>query len=106
MKVAVIAGRELTLGFSLAGVNEERVVSSREEAADVLRSLIIDDSIGIILIEENIAREIPGEMRMVSMRKQPYPIVVIVPGWMGGPSPGAGGSRPDLESGQECKVRI
>ena len=80
MKVAVIGGRDLVLGFSLAGVKQLFLVNSSEEAESALNRCLHDEDLGIILIEEMYEEQLAASLEKVNRSRQIYPIIIQIPG--------------------------
>ncbi|MDI6888637.1 MAG: V-type ATP synthase subunit F [Methanocellales archaeon] len=80
MKAAVIGDRNMTLGFSLAGVKKMRVAETPRETEEALKHFLVDPEIGIIMLLDSLAESIRPFMNKVQGRKEVYPIVVEVPG--------------------------
>lgn len=80
MKAAVIGDRNMTLGFSLAGVKKARIAQTPQETEEALKQYMSDPEIGVIMLLDSLAESIRPFMNKVQGRKEIYPIIVEVPG--------------------------
>lgn len=78
MKVLVIGHPEAVLGFSLAGV-QGIAVSTPEETNKALDEALVAESVGIILVTQDVSSQI--QARMDDLRQHStVPLVVEIPG--------------------------
>ena len=78
MKMYLISDNVDTLtGMRLAGV-EGAVVHEREELKAQLDKVLADQEIGIILLTEKIGRELPENIRNVTLERK-LPLIVEIP---------------------------
>jgi len=82
MRIHTLGGRDLVLGFRLAGIRGD-VVGAGEAAAAVERAAA-DADVGILVVSSSVAKEATEAIGRLRMR-QGYPIVFEVPE-PGGPS--------------------
>jgi vacuolar-type H+-ATPase subunit F/Vma7 len=77
-RLVVIASQGLGAGFALAGVPvfEEK---SGVDAAARIEHLTESDSVGVVLIDEPLYRDIPEEVRR-GLQRTALPVVIPVPG--------------------------
>jgi len=80
MKAAVIGNRNMTLGFSLAGVKKMRVVETPQETEEALKHFLVDPEVGVIILLDSLAESIRPYMDKIQVKKEVFPIVVEVPG--------------------------
>ena len=85
--IRVVCRPALRDGFSLAGVNSIPAIDSVEAAA-VLRGLVDQPELGVLLIDEDLYRGLPGPLRD-SLERRPLPVVVPFPGPRRGERPSA-----------------
>ncbi|MFW6144757.1 MAG: V-type ATP synthase subunit F [Candidatus Natronoplasma sp.] len=80
MKVVVVGKKEMTVGFSLAGVNEVYTPENEYEAKKTIDRLLETPDVGVILLSESIAEDIREHLQMKKKRKEDvYPIIVEIP---------------------------
>jgi V/A-type H+-transporting ATPase subunit F len=77
MEFYIIGDHDTVLGFSLAGIEGRDVRDSREGLAALKEALGFSD-IGIVLITEELAQELRGEIDAV-MLTQKFPLIVEIP---------------------------
>jgi vacuolar-type H+-ATPase subunit F/Vma7 len=86
-QIAVLADEELVGALRLAGVRLARVMESDAAAApkvrELLREWVADEGIGVILIAENLASLIEGQLDSWRAERRIFPVILQVP------SPGA-----------------
>jgi vacuolar-type H+-ATPase subunit F/Vma7 len=80
MKIVVIGSRDSVLGFSLAGIHERYLVTTREEAEEAFTRCLQDCAIGIILIEQTMADHLATRIRDTGKKRNMYPIIIPIPG--------------------------
>ncbi len=80
MKVVVIGKKDMTVGFSLAGVNEVFTPEDDYEAKKILDRSLETPDVGVILLSESIAEEIREHLRQKKKRREEiYPVIVELP---------------------------
>jgi len=87
MKAAVIGDRNMTLGFSLAGVKKARIAQTPQETEEALKHYMDDPEVGVIMLLDSLAESIRPFMNKLQGRKEVYPIIVEVPGKEGARAP-------------------
>lgn len=80
MKVAVIGGTRMVLGFALAGAKRTYVAGDPESVADALLECLHDPDVGVILLQQDLAGLIGDLLDRVRREKGPYPMIVECPG--------------------------
>ena len=78
MKVVAVGGKAFVTGFVLSGVTGE-YVSSPEEALERIRRLVIDDSVGLIMISDEVSKPIREDLTAIRA-KRPVPLIYEVAG--------------------------
>ena len=78
MKVVAVGGKAFVTGFVLSGVTGE-YVSSPEEALERIRRLVIDDSVGLIMISDEVSKPITEDLTAIRS-KRPVPLIYEVAG--------------------------
>jgi V/A-type H+/Na+-transporting ATPase subunit F len=87
MKLLVIGHQEAVLGFSLVGVEGEVVpATSADEVNQALDEALAATGIGIILVTQDVAKNIRPRMDQLKLRST-IPLVIEIPGPKG-PPPG------------------
>jgi vacuolar-type H+-ATPase subunit F/Vma7 len=76
LMVKVLCTPRVAAGFTLAGVNVEEV--DEGVVSDVLRRLSVDETVGIILVEDTLHRALPDDLRG-RLDRLAVPIVVPFP---------------------------
>lgn len=84
MNYYVIGDEDTVLGFNYVGI-PGRVVESAAEATEVFDQACADPGIGIVIVNESVARSIRERINEVRFRAV-QPVVVEIPG-PGGPDP-------------------
>jgi len=80
MKVVVIGKKDMTVGFSLAGVNEVYTPGDDYEAKKRLDKLLETPDVAVILLSESIAERIREHLQQKRKRKEDvYPVIVEIP---------------------------
>lgn len=77
MKMLVIGAHEAVLGFSLAGVNGV-VTTNADETNQALDEALAAKDIGIILVTQDMARQIGARMDQLKLHST-VPLVVEIP---------------------------
>ncbi len=84
-KVVVVGKEDMTLGFSLAGVDEVFSPQDEYEIKKRIDKLIESPEIGVILLSEQIAKKIREHLDEKKKRRDDvYPVIVEIPD-KGGP---------------------
>lgn len=78
MKVVAVGGKAFVAGFVLAGVKGE-YVDRPEAALDKIRELVRDPEVGLIMVSDEVAKPIRGELMAVKTKKA-VPLIYEVPG--------------------------
>ncbi|MEF8835262.1 MAG: V-type ATP synthase subunit F [Candidatus Thermoplasmatota archaeon] len=80
MKVVVIGKKDMTVGFSLAGVNEAYTPENDYEAKKRIDKLLETPDVGVILLSESIAEDIREHLQQKKKNKEDvYPVIVEIP---------------------------
>lgn len=77
MKIALVADRSTASCFKLAGLSDINVVDDAEEAGKRVEELLGRPDVGIILITERLADQVPGLADKTVDRR--YPLVLPIP---------------------------
>ena len=78
LKIAVIGGTEMVLGFKALGL-DARPVANAEEAKNELKKLTAEgEEYAIIYIEENVAQYMSAEIS--KFKDSPTPAIILIPG--------------------------
>ena len=77
-RIYVIGSREMVLGFSLLGISGY-TPNGATETETVLRERFADTETALILIEDQVAAQIPGTVDNLQLSKH-FPLVVEIPG--------------------------
>ena len=92
--IAVIAERELVLGFRLIGV-EHSFVAEKEEGVKLLNDLLSEKKFSLIMVSESIKSFMDGKtLRLIEVSTDPVVVFIPVPGGQ------------DLESVNQLAKRI
>ncbi|MFO7992392.1 MAG: V-type ATP synthase subunit F [Thermoplasmata archaeon] len=78
-KVVAVGKDDITLGFSLAGVDEAYNPENEYDAFKIVDRLVESPDIGVILISERIADGIRDKLNELVDRKDLYPVIVEIP---------------------------
>ena len=78
MKVVAVGGKAFVTGFVLSGVEGE-YVDRPEVALDRIRELVKDPKVGLIMVSDEVAKPIRGELMAVKSKKA-VPLIYEVPG--------------------------
>jgi len=84
MKVLVIGHPEAVLGFSLAGVNGQAVITAAE-ANQALDAALSSRDVGIVLVTQNVAQMMQARVEYLKLRST-VPLVVEIPSPAGVPA--------------------
>jgi vacuolar-type H+-ATPase subunit F/Vma7 len=77
MRMHVIGGRDLVLGFQLAGVPGE-VVTSGARAGEAVRAVAADPEVAVLLVSRLVAEAAAASLREIRV-EEGFPIVIEVP---------------------------
>lgn len=77
VKVVAVGSRAFVTGFALTGVQGEYVKSS-SEALGRVQSLLKDQQVGLIMISDDVSKEIKGEIASIRA-KRAVPLIYEVP---------------------------
>lgn len=77
-RIRVIGSHNTVLGFSLLGINGD-TPTDRDDLARLLRDAFADPQMALILIEEQVASDVPDLVADLQGRKS-FPLVVEIPG--------------------------
>jgi len=78
MKVVAVGGKAFVTGFVLSGVRGE-YVSSPSEALSRIQKLITDPEIGLIMVSDEVAKPLSGELTTMKSHMA-TPLIYEVPG--------------------------
>ena len=78
MKVVAVGGKAFVTGFVLSGVTGE-YASSATTALDKIEKLSRDPSVGLIMVSDEVAKPIAGELTAMRAKKA-IPLIYEVPG--------------------------
>ena len=78
MKVIAVGGKAFVTGFVLSGVSGE-YVSSAGAALEKIQSLSKDPTVGLIMVSDEVAKPISGQLTALRSRKA-IPLIYEVPG--------------------------
>ena len=78
MKVVAVGGKAFVTGFVLSGANGE-YVSTPKAALEKVQALSKDPTVGLIMISDDVAKPIMGELTALRS-KQAVPLIYEVPG--------------------------
>lgn len=70
--------KDTLIGMRLGGI-EGVIVGTKEEILDELKKILSDESIGIVIITENILSMAEEEIMKVKLEKE-YPLITAIPG--------------------------
>lgn len=84
MKICVVGDKDTVTGFRLAGIPKIHVVQNAEELIVVLRQVINEPEIGLVIVSEQLAKNVGKEIDML-MEGRMYPILLQIPGKQGNP---------------------
>jgi V/A-type H+-transporting ATPase subunit F len=77
VRLHVIGGRDLVLGFRLAGCSGD-VVGAEDDAAEAVRRAAADPEVGILLVSTTAAQDARAALDAVRVRRA-YPIIFEIP---------------------------
>jgi len=80
MRIVAVGDRTVTLLCRLGGVAETIRCEDDASAEAALKELLIDESIGIVLIQDRYARPLIGLLDEHGRSQRVYPVVVEIPG--------------------------
>ncbi len=85
-KVVVVGKKEMTLGFTLAGVDEALTPADEYESKKQIDRLLESSDVGVILLSESIAENIRDHLNQKEEKRKGeiYPVIVEIPD-KGGP---------------------
>jgi len=78
VKVVAVGGKAFVTGFVLSGVTGE-YASSATTALDKIEKLSRDPSVGLIMVSDEVAKPIAGELTAMRAKKA-IPLIYEVPG--------------------------
>ena len=78
MKVVAVGGKAFVTGFVLSGVSGE-YVSAPSSALDKIQALARDPTVGLIMVSDDIAKPISGQLTALRAKKA-IPLIYEVPG--------------------------
>ncbi|HYC26649.1 MAG TPA: V-type ATP synthase subunit F [Nitrososphaerales archaeon] len=78
MKVVAVGGKAFVTGFVLSGVTGE-YASSSTSALDKIQKLTKDPGVGLIMVSDEVAKPIAGELTALRAKKA-IPLIYEVPG--------------------------
>jgi len=78
MKVVAVGGRAFVTGFVLSGVTGE-YVSSPKEALEIVNKLLSDQTVGLIMISDEVSKQIRDDLTSIRS-KRAVPLIYEVPG--------------------------
>ena len=78
MKVVAVGGKAFVTGFVLSGVTGE-YASSATMALDKIEKLSKDPNVGLIMVSDEVAKPIAGELTAMRAKKA-IPLIYEVPG--------------------------
>ena len=78
MKIVSLTNAEVAMGLRLGGIKECHVVENPEDAATTLQTLSSDQNIGIIIVDDEIARINHKLIDEIRSRKKAFPIIVEI----------------------------
>jgi len=78
VKVIAVGGKAFVTGFVLSGVSGE-YVSSAGAALEKIQSLSKDPTVGLIMVSDEVAKPISGQLTALRSRKA-IPLIYEVPG--------------------------
>jgi V/A-type H+/Na+-transporting ATPase subunit F len=78
MKVVAVGGKAFVTGFVLSGVNGE-YVSTPSAALEKIQSLVKDQSVGLIMVSDEVANPISNQLTALKA-KRAIPLIYEVPG--------------------------
>ncbi|NHJ84250.1 MAG: V-type ATP synthase subunit F [Asgard group archaeon] len=78
LKIVSLTNSEIAMGLRLGGLKECHIVKDPEEAADLLLHLSQDSEIGIILIDDDIARLHHKLIDDIRANNKVFPIIVEI----------------------------
>ncbi len=81
-KIAVIGEEDLCMGFGLAGIIKNFTPKDSFEAEALIDEIVAKDEIGMVIIEEELAKGFSYKMKN-RLQQMTKPVVVTVPGKMG-----------------------
>lgn len=77
-KIVVVGGEDMSLGFSLAGVDESYVPKNDYEAKKTMERLAGSSDVGVVILSERIAEDIREELEKISQDKDLYPVIIEI----------------------------
>jgi V/A-type H+-transporting ATPase subunit F len=78
LKVVAVGGKAFVTGFVLSGVSGEYVSTSRAALAKI-EALSKDPTVGLIMVSDEVAKPISGELTSLKTKKA-IPLIYEVPG--------------------------
>jgi vacuolar-type H+-ATPase subunit F/Vma7 len=77
MKVRVVMRASRAAGFELAGLAVEHAADGRA-AADAVARWAGDEDVGVVLVDDNLYKALPGDL-LRRLERQAVPVIVSVP---------------------------
>jgi V/A-type H+/Na+-transporting ATPase subunit F len=78
MKVVAVGGKAFVTGFVLSGVSGE-YVSNSSAALEKIETLSKDQSVGLIMVSDEVSKPIAGQLTALRSKKA-IPLIYEVPG--------------------------
>jgi len=80
-KVVVVGKKDMTLGFSLAGIDETFTPADEYESKKRIDKLLESPDVGVILLSESIAEKIREHIQEKERERKGtiYPVIVEIP---------------------------
>ncbi|MEF8875028.1 MAG: V-type ATP synthase subunit F [Candidatus Thermoplasmatota archaeon] len=80
-KVVVVGKKDMSLGFSLAGVDETFAPADEYESKKQIDKLLESPEVGVILLSERIAEDIRDHLNEKEQKRKGdiYPVIVEIP---------------------------
>ncbi len=80
-RVVVVGNKNMTIGFSLAGVDDTYTPEDKYGFKKRLEQLVGSSDIGVILLSESMAEDMREELKKIKNKKRDslYPVIVEIP---------------------------
>jgi vacuolar-type H+-ATPase subunit F/Vma7 len=102
LDAAVIGGRELVTGLRLAGMSKYYLIEREHDidgqAKKALAELLEDESIGVIILQEDYVEYVEDTVNRVRGSREPIPVIIEVPSKYGT-------KYPDVKSYYKAYIR-
>lgn len=80
-KIAIIGGKEVTLGFRLSGITEIFNADDSLEMEKSIRDILQRDDVGLVMLSSQLARGIKDRKILNTIDSSMLPVFIEIPGY-------------------------